>query len=290
MSLKKRLSKGEFVVLAEMNPPKGVDITRLLSSARLIKGRVDGVVIPDMDVGVMRMSALGGGVLMNQLGMEAVIHVYGRDRNSMAIQGDILAAHVLGIQNLIVTTGEDMANGDHPSAKVVDELDVVGLLSAVQSLEDGADLSGIALEGSPSLLTGCAIEAYKDDASLEKELELAAKKVEAGAEFIITPPVYDLKSFDSFYAKASALKVPIIPTVFLIKSVGVARYIARNEPWAGVSDDLIKRIRQAADRENECLKIAGELAAGLREKAQGVKIVTIGWETKLPVILDYAGM
>ena len=96
MSFQKRLSSGEFVVLAEMNTPKGVDISRLVTDARRINGRVDAIVIPDMDNGVMRMSALAGGVLMNQQGIEPIIHIYTRDRNRMALQGDLLAAHVLG--------------------------------------------------------------------------------------------------------------------------------------------------------------------------------------------------
>ena len=127
MSFQKRLLSGEFVVLAEMSTPKGVDISQMVTNARRIKGRVDAVVVPDMDNGVMRMSALAGGVLMQQQGVEAVIHLYGRDRNRMALQGDMLAAYVLGIQNLLVVDSEDMANGDHRDAVVVeDPLDTAG--------------------------------------------------------------------------------------------------------------------------------------------------------------------
>ncbi len=113
MSLQKRLSTGEFVVLAEMNTPKGVDTSQLASHARLLKGRVHAVTIPDMDNGIMRMSALAGGVFFNQQGIESIIHVYCRDRNHMALQGDVLAAYGLGIRNLMVVASEDMANCDH---------------------------------------------------------------------------------------------------------------------------------------------------------------------------------
>jgi methylenetetrahydrofolate reductase (NADPH) len=123
MSFQKRLTSGEFVVLAEMNTPKGVDISEFVTNARHIKGRVDAVIVPDMDNGIMRMSALAGGVLMHQQGVESIIHVYCRDRNRMALQGDILAAHVLGIQNLVVVHGEEMAKGDHRDAVTVDDLD-----------------------------------------------------------------------------------------------------------------------------------------------------------------------
>ena len=290
MSFEKRLLSGEFVVLAEMNTPKGVDTSQFLSNARRIKGRVDAVIVPDMDNGIMRMSALGGAVLMHQQGIEAVIHVYCRDRNRMALQGDILAAHALGIQNLIVVHGEDILNGDHHDARPVDDLDEVGLLNAIRCLEGGADLSGSELSGAPTFNVGCALAQCKDEKSLDCELELTKRKVEAGAKFIVTPPVFDLARFESFIDRAKGLGAPIIPSVYLLKSVGAARYIATNEPEAGVSEELIRRIRKASDREMECIRIAGEITAALRELAQGVRIITLGWEHRLPAILDCAGL
>ena len=290
MSFQKRLSSGEFVVLAEMNTPKGVDISELVTNARRIKGRIDAVIVPDMDNGVMRMSALAGGVLMHQQGIEAIIHVYCRDRNRMVLQGDILAAHVLGIQNLVVVHSEDMAKGDHIDAKPVYDLDELGLLGAIQSLQRGADMAGFDLHGTPSFSVGCTLAPFADEKALEEELVLAGKKIEAGAQFIITPPVFDLDHFASFMEKAKALGVPVIPTVFLIKSVGIARYIANFEPGAHISEEMIRRIRKAPDTEMECIRIAGETVAGLKAISQGVQIVTIGWEYRLPAILDYAGI
>jgi 5,10-methylenetetrahydrofolate reductase len=290
MSFQKRLSSDEFVVLAEMDTPKGVDISNLVTNARRIKGRVDAVVIPDMDNGVMRMSSMGGGVLMHQQGMEAIIHVYCRDRNRMALQGDILAAHVLGIQNLIVVHSEEMDKGDHRDARPVNDLDEVELIRGIKSLQDGVDMAGFELNGSPKMTIGCTIAPYADEEALERELELARKKVEAGAQFIISPSVFDMEHFSFFMEKARSLGVPIIPTVFLIKSVGIARYMATYEPGAHISEDLIKRIRKSPDRELECIRIAGQTIAELKRLAQGVKIQTLGWEYRLPAILDHAGI
>jgi methylenetetrahydrofolate reductase (NADPH) len=290
MSFRKRLTSGEFVVLAEMNTPKGVDISELVNNARRIKGRVDAVIVPDMENGIMRMSALAGGVLMHQQGVESIINVYCRDRNRMALQGDILGAHVLGIQNLVVVHGEEMAKGDHRDAKPVDDMDELELLGAIQSLQKGADMAGFDLNGSPSFTVGCTIAPSDDRDAFDKELSLARKKIEAGAQFVITPPVYDLDRFATNMDAFKTLGVPIIPTVFLIKSVGIARYIANYEPGAHISEDLIKRIRKAPDTETECLKIAGEIIVGLKEISQGVQIVTLGWEYRLPAILDYAGI
>lgn len=277
-------------MLAEMNTPKGVNISKMVLDSRRIKGRVDAVVIPDMDNGVMKMSALAGGVLMQQQGLEAVIHMYVRDRNSMALQGDLLAAHVLGIQNLVVVQGEDISNGDHRDAHPVNEWDGPGLMRAIQTLQSGKDMAGFDLDGTPSFTSGCTMGAFRDEAGMTAAFDLAQREIDAGAQFVITPPVFDVDVFADFMTKAAKLHVPIIPTVFLIKSVAIARYIANSEPEAHLSEEVIKRIRKASDRELEGIKIAGETVAALKKLSQGVKIQTLGWEHRLPQILDVAGL
>jgi 5,10-methylenetetrahydrofolate reductase len=290
MSFQKRLLSGEFVILAQMNTPKGVNISEMVNSARRIKERVHGVIVPDMDNGVMRMSAIAGAVLMRQQGIEPIVHVYGRDKNRMALQGDILAAHVLGIQNLVVVRGEDMLQGDHVDAKTVDDLDEVGLLTAINALEKGKDMAGFELNGSPSFTVGCTIGHWVNDAALDTELEKARRKVEAGARFVLTPAVFDIDRFASFVEKARGLGVPLIPTVFLLKTVGIARYMATYEPGVFIPEHMIKRMRQSPDREAEGFVIAGEMIRNLKGLAQGVQIVTLGWEHRLPTILDHAGL
>jgi 5,10-methylenetetrahydrofolate reductase len=288
MSFQKRLSSGEFVILAQMNTPKGVNISEMVNNARRFKERVHGVIIPDMDNGVMRMSALAGGALMRQQGLDAIMHVYGRDKNRMALQGDVLAAYVLGIQTLVVVRGENMAAGDHVQAKAVDDLDELSLLQAIQSLKKGTDMAGFELDGSPDLTVGCTFGSYVDDQTLEQEIEKVQKKIAAGAQFLLTPSVFDMDRFASFLSKAKGLGVPIIPTVFLLKTVGIARYIATYEPGAFIPEHLIKRMRQSKNREMEGFVIAGETIKQLKSLVQGVQIVTLGWEHRLATILDYA--
>jgi 5,10-methylenetetrahydrofolate reductase len=290
MGFEKRLLSGDFVILAEMNTPKGVDTSQFLLNARRIKGRVDAVIVPDMDNGIMRMSAIAGGVLMQQQGIEAIIHLYCRDKNRMALQGDILAAHALGIQNLMVVSCENILNGDHQDASPVNDLDELGLLGAIRLLEGGKDLGGSDLSGAPTFTVGCTIAQCGDGKSLDCALDLTKRKVEAGAKFIVTSPVFDVGRFASLMDRAKGLGVPIISTVFLLKSVGSARYFATNEPEAGLSEELISRIRRAADREMECIRIAGETIAALKKLCQGVRIVSLGWEHRLPGVLDCAGL
>jgi 5,10-methylenetetrahydrofolate reductase len=290
MGFEKRLFSGDFVILAEMNTPKGVDTSQFLLNARRIKGRVDAVIVPDMDNGIMRMSALAGGVLMQQQGVEAIIHLYCRDRNRMALQGDILAAHALGIQNLMVVSCENILNGDHRDALPVNDLDELGLLDAIRLLEKGKDLGGSDLSGAPAFTVGCTITQRGDGKSLDCALELTKRKVEAGAKFIVTPPVFDVSRFAPLMDRAKGLGVPIISTVLLLKSVGSARYFATNEPEAGLSEELISRIRRAGDREMECIRIAGETIAALKKLCQGVRILSLGWEHRLPSVLACAGL
>lgn len=151
-------------------------------------------------------------------------------------------------------------------------------------------MAGFDLKGSPSFTVGCTIGPYEDEKKLDQELELAKKKVDAGAQFIITSPVFDMDRFSSFIDQAKGIGVPIIGTVFLLKSVGIARYMATNEPGAHISEELISRIRRSPDRETEGLRIAGETVAAMKNMAQGVQIITLGWEHQLPTILDYADL
>lgn len=290
MSFQEKLSSGDFAVLAEMNPPKGIDISDLITHARHLKSRIDAVVIPDMDTGVMQMSALACGSLMQQQGIDPMIHVYGRDRNRMALQGDLLAAHVLGIHNFLVVQGEEMINGDHPEATVVDDLDEAAILSMIGSLAKGKDLAGFDLKGIPNLACGCTAACVADEAQLEKEVEATRKKVEAGAGFILLPPVFDTAFYSKIITAFSSLNVPVIASVFLLKNVGMARYISINDPNSRLSEDVIRRIRKSSDREAECLSIAGEMTRALKEVSQGVKISALGWEDRLPAILDSADL
>ena len=288
MGFQKKLLSGDFVVLAEFDTPKGVDVSELFSNIIKVKGRVDGVIVPEMGQAVMRMSALGGAALMQQHGMETIMQVCTRDRNRLALQGDILSAYMLDIKNLLVIPGEEIKYGDHIDANPIADIDELTLLRAIKGLQDGVDMAGMELKGSPEFVTGCSIKPVKDDSELDAELELARKKVQEGAQFIITPPVFNIPAFTYFMEKAEDLGVPVIATVFVLKSVAVARYISTNIPGPPIPEEMISRIRKAPDRLTECINIAGELIVSLKNLCQGVQLVTMGWENRLPAILDVA--
>lgn len=290
MAIQKRLSAGEFVIIAEMAPPKGVDISRFVTGAQRIRGRVEAVSVPGLESGVMRLSALGGGALLRQQGFEVLVHVGGRDQNRLALQAELLAAHVLGLENVLVTECEPMEQGDHRDAKPVNDLDVPAHLRAAVGLQRGKDLAGFELEGAPTLFLGCTVRLPRQGRPLDEELKGVASKVEAGAQFVVVPPLFDLDQAKPLLEGLAALKVPVIGTVFLLKSAAVARYIATHEPQSGISEALIQRIRKASDREQECIRIAAESMLALKQRAQGVIIQTLGWENRIPQILDAAAL
>ncbi len=287
MTLKTKFDDGGFAILAEMEPPKGVDVSAMTDNAIKVKGRVDALVVPEMSNAVMRMSALGGAMILQSKGLETVMQVNCRDRNRIALQADLLAAYGCGVTNVMAVTGEDPSFGDHHQARSVYDIDLLALLGAIDTLGQGKDLAGIELAGAPEFLVGSTSDAGARGKSLELELEEMKKKADAGACFFITPPVFDTGAIAPFMKKARALKAHIIPTVLLLKSLGMARYMAKNMGHISISEELIARIQKAPDKVRECTLIASETVRSLKQEGfSGVMIATIGWEHKLPEILE----
>ena len=290
MALVDKLKKGDFVVLAEMPTPKGVDLSDYVAQARRLKGRIDSVLIPDMNFAVMRLCALAGAVVLKEQGMEAILQFSCRDRNRLALEGDLLGAYVLGVSNVMAVKGRPVEMGDHLEAKAVHDLDVAGFLKAASSLGQGRDLGGKEIKGVPSFCLGARIEAWADAGQMDQRLAEAKAAVEAGADYLIAPPIFDAAAFEKFMAKAKDLGAPVIASVMLLKSVGMARYLNQNLPGVDIAEATIQRIRQADDRPAECAKIAGETVAALRGMCGGVLLVAAGWEKRLPEVLDAAGL
>ena len=289
MQLKRRFEAGEFAVLAEMEPPKGVDTSQMVANARRVKDRVDAFVVPDMSNAVMRMSSLGAAMILQVQGMETVLQVCCRDRNRIALQADLLAAAACGIDNVMAVTGKDPSYGDHHQARSVYDIDIFELLQTLGDLQNGRDMAGIELSGSPEFTVGATVNAAARDKSPELELEEMNRKIAAGTRFFITPPLFDIADIAPFMKRIDRQKTVIIPTVLLLKSMGMARYIARNMEDVHIPDELIQRLRKAPDKVRECTRIAAELVAALkRDGYAGVLLATLGWEHKLPEILDLA--
>jgi methylenetetrahydrofolate reductase (NADPH) len=287
MNVKKKLASGEFLILAEMEPPKGADFSSVIAHATQVKGKVDAYVVPEMSNAVMKMSSLGGCALLQGRGLETVMQVCCRDRNRLALQADLLAASALGVSNVMAITGVDPSYGDHTRARSVHDIDLLQLLEAIQKLQDGRDMAGVELYGAPTYCVGSTVNTGVTGALLDQELEELEKKMAAGAEFFVTQPVFDLQTLARFVKKVEERHARLIPTILLLKSVGMARYIDQHLPHVHVPGDLIARIQKASDKVRECVELASELISTSRAMGfSGVLISTIGWEDKLPNILE----
>jgi 5,10-methylenetetrahydrofolate reductase len=287
MRLKRKFDQGEFAILAEMEPPKGVDVSGMVNNATRVKGRVDAFVVPEMSNAVMRMSSLGGSMVLQRKGLETVMQVCCRDRNRIALQADLLAAYACGVMNIMAVTGEDPSFGDHHQARSVYDIDLLELLQAARALQDGKDMAGIELAGAPDFLVGATVDAGTPGKSPELVLEEMNQKIDVGAQFFITPPLFDLTALEPFLRRVDIQQVKIIPTVLLLKSVGMARYIARNVTNVYVPDALIDRIQKSPDKARECTQVASQMVTALEQNGfSGVYVATIGWEDKLPEILE----
>jgi methylenetetrahydrofolate reductase (NADPH) len=182
MNLQKKLTSGEFLILAEMEPPKGVDCYSMLANAVRVKNRVDAFVVPEMGNAVMKMSSLRGCMLLQSRGLETVLPMCCRDRNRLALQADLPAAQALGISNVIAVTGEDPRFGDHHKARAVHDIDLLELLEGIQRLQAGKDMAGVELRGTPKYCVGSYVNAVASGGLLDIEIDAMRKKMLMGTE------------------------------------------------------------------------------------------------------------
>ena len=289
MKLSKLFEEGKFVITSEVGPPKGIEIDDILKEVELVKDKVDAYNVTDLQSSVMRLGSLATCHILKEKGYESIYQVTCRDRNRLALQSDILSAAVLGIENLLLLTGDHPKLGDHPGARTVFDLDSVQLLAAVKGLMEGRDIAGNELKGkAPEFCMGAVVHPGADP--MELQIMKMEKKVEAGAQFFQTQAVYDADEFARFMEQVKQFNVPVMAGIVFLKSAGMARFMNRNVAGISVPDDLIKRMADAEDRTATGIQIAADLSKQLKDICQGVHIMAIGWEKRVPQILDAAGL
>jgi len=289
MTFKEKLQSGKFVVTSEIGPPKGIETAKLLEDAELIRGRVDGINVTDLQSSVMRLGSLAVCSLLKQKGFEPIFQITCRDRNRLALQSDLLSAAALGIENVLILTGDHTTMGDHPEAKPVFDLDSVQLLEVVRQLQQGADMKGNKLEGgAPKFCVGAVVNPGADP--IEPQILKMEKKIEAGAQFFQTQAIYDIRIFENFLSKVRHLKVPILGGIVLLKSASMARFMNKNVAGVSVPDNLIKEMEEAKDKVARSVDIASRLIKELKPICQGIHIMPIGWDSKVPLVLDASGL
>ena len=290
MTFKECLDSGKFVVVAELQPPKGNDISEVFQNADLLKGRVDGINVPELQNAIMRLGSLSVCALLKAKGMEVIFNLSCSDRNRLALQSELLSASALGLKNVLILQGDHPSIGDHFEAQPVFDLDVIGLLGAARRLQEGYDLMGNDLQGKPQFCVGTYVNAAAKGHVLDLEIMDMEKKIRSGADFFFTHSVYDVSLFEAFVKKVAHFKVPIIVGITLLKSVGMARYVNKHVEGASIPDSIIDKLMKAPDKREASIEIAGDLIKALRPLCQGIQIIPIGWENLVPALLDHVGL
>ena len=290
--LQEALERGEFAVTAEMAPPKGTDLSHLVECAKMCVGRVHGANVTDFQSAVMRATSLATCKLLKDIGLEPVIQITGRDRNRIAIEGEMLSAGVFGIPNLLALSGDHTSVGDHPKAKPVFDLDSVTILKTASTLNSGVDSVGLELKGKTDFYLGACVTPEYDP--IDVQLLKMKKKIAAGAKFFQTQAVYDIEHMRKFRELTKDMDCKILAGIVPLKSPGMAKFMTANVPGIFVPEDQIERLK-AVGKGNyvqEGIKMAGEFIRQLKEEnlCDGVHIMAIGAEENVPKILDEAGL
>jgi methylenetetrahydrofolate reductase (NADPH) len=281
---------GEFLITAEVAPPKGGNVTHMVEMASCLKGRVHAVNITDGSRAVMRMSPLVSSVILMQHGIEPVCQFACRDRNRIGLQGDLLGAHALGIHNILALTGDPIKAGDYPTAKAVFDLESVRLLKIITNLNHGLDGNEKPLpDGAVDLFAGAAVDPQsKSWSGLQSRFD---KKVNAGAQFFQSQLISDFDVLEKFMDKiASNYQKPVLAGIFLLKSAKNAEFINRNVPGVDIPQHIIDRLARSPEPLQEGIKIAAEQVKIASQLCQGVHMMAVRREDLIPQILDLAGI
>lgn len=269
------IERGAFVLSVELVPPKGYRCEEVIEQARQLRIQgVDAVAIRDDARAAARMSAVSVAVLVEQrAGMETILHYACRDRNLLGMQSDLLGAHAMGIRNLLIVTGEPLTRSDYPDATAVFDVDSIGLTNVVARLNQGLDIGGQEIGRPTAFHVGVA--ANPAAVNLDQEIRRFAYKVEAGAEFAVTQPIFDLGAVEAFLKRIEGFRIPIVAGLYPFESLRNAEFMANEVPGVRVPAGHLDRMRRAASAEAaraEGVAIAREIAEGLRGAVQGVQI------------------
>ena len=288
--LQKALASGQPALTAEVMPPRGGDPSRSLAAAGALRDWVHAVNVTDGSRAVMRMSSLALCRLLLDAGIEPVLQLACRDRNRIALQAELLGAHALGVRNLLCLTGDPVRAGDQPGARPVNELEAVRLLQLVQQFNGGQDpVQGALPDGPTDLFAGAAADPQSASWSGLKSRLL--RKKQAGARFVQTQMVMDAEALKRFVGDLAApLDLPVLAGVFLLKSARNAAFINRVVPGAHIPQAVIDRLAAAPDPAAEGIAIAAEQVGAYLQIAQGVHLMAIKAEERIPAILQQAGL
>ena len=290
MRITELFDKGQFVVTAEVGPPKGFQIEHLVEEAKEHLSGITAVNVTDNQSSVMRLGSLATCKALKDAGLLPIYQLTCRDRNRMALQSDLLSAAMFGIDNILCLTGDHTKMGDHPGAKPVFDLDSVSLLHTVCQLEKGVDLGGNALVGEPPKFAKGAVVSPCSD-SVDAQLAKMERKVMAGADYFQTQAVFEPEKFIKFMEKAKQFGKPVQLGVIIPKGAGMCKFMNNNVAGVHVPDEMIERLKADPERAKAGItgvEIAAEIIKACKPYCQGVHIMALGWEPKVPALLKLA--
>ncbi|OGU26428.1 MAG: 5,10-methylenetetrahydrofolate reductase [Ignavibacteria bacterium GWA2_54_16] len=292
MTLREKIESNQFVVCGEVAPPQSCDGDVIREKARHFKGYVDAVNITDNQTAVVRMSSIASAKILLDEGIEPIMQMTCRDRNRLAIQSDLLGAAALGIRNVLCLTGDHQKFGDQPEARGVFDLDSIQLLATVAAMNKGLLLSGTEMKKASAFLIGAAANPFA--APFEMRLIRLQKKVQAGAHFIQTQPVFDLEIFARWMGRVVDMglheKTAILAGVLPVKSVKTLLWMREKVPGVRIRDEYVRRMTETRDPEEEGVKMAVEIIQTLRtiKGVRGIHLMPALWESITPTIIKEA--
>lgn len=281
--LAKAINAGEFVVTSELNPPKGVDLSVIIERAESLGSAVNAFNITDSHAARMSMCPLAVAHLLMDRGIEPIMQMTSRDRNRIALQGDLLGAAALGVPNIVFMGGDPPKVGDHPDAPGVYDILSAQLLEVASGLCEGRDMQGNPLTGAPDLFLGAVVNPGATDVATE--IDKMKAKVDAGAQFLQSQAVYDSASFENFMNAAAGVDVKVLCGVILLKSAKMARFMNESIPGIHVPEALIAEFDEAQDKGAKSVEIAARVINAIKPMCHGVHIMPLGWEEKIPALL-----
>ncbi len=294
-NLERLLESGQFAVTAEAGPPKGTSSKVVQRKGELLKHCCDALNVTDNQTAIVRMSSLSGCVLLKEMGVEPVLQMVVRDRNRLALQGDILGAAALGIRNVLCLSGDHQQFGNHPAAKGVYDIDSIQFVQMVKTMRDEHKfLNGEEISGDVPFFIGAAANPFADP--FEFRVIRLAKKVSAGADFIQTQGIFDMPKFIEWMKmvrdRGLDEKTHILAGLIPIKSVGMARYMRNNVSGLSVPKEIIDRMADAKEPKEEGVKICLETIEQLKEVdgIHGIHIMAVAWEDIVSRIVEEAGL
>ena len=295
--LEKVFDSGAFAVTSECGPPRGPDGDVVRKKGELLRGSVDAVNITDNQTSVVRMSSIAAAAILKDMGFDPIMQMVCRDRNRIAMQSDILGAQALGLRNILCLSGDHQSFGDHPNAKNVYDIDSIQFIAMVKRMRDeGHFLGGQEISGDVKFLIGAAANPFADP--FEFRVIRLAKKIAAGVDFVQTQCIFNMEKFERWMSmvrdEGLHEKVKILAGVTPMKSVGMAKYMAKQVPGMDVPDEVIKRIQGApkGKKAEEGIKLCVEQIQQLKEMegVAGIHLMAIEWEEKVAEIVERAGL